>query len=161
MGATTEVITPLLATTLATGNDGSMELTLCHVSPELNNQLAGAIFTQYASSSDGHCYFISTQIKTVAQLEKERNREIGAMTLFEEDSLIANAVMGVADVAGMAVIRRPTIDVDPKQLDAKYLVKAPDWKAIRKALEDGIEVPGARFTGATEYVIHRRGTEME
>lgn len=71
---------------------------------------------------------------------------------YQEDTAIATA----ADQVGMLVTRRKVIEVDEKALHADYLRTTPDWNRIRKHLEDGIDVPGARLTGQVEYVIRHR-----
>lgn len=73
-------------------------------------------------------------------------------TPFEEDSAIADAATSV----GLVTTRRKVIKVDESALLPVYLRTTPDWNKIRKHLEDGIEVPGAKLTGQIEYVIRHR-----
>lgn len=71
---------------------------------------------------------------------------------YQEDTAIATA----ANEVGMVVTRRKVIEVDESALIPEYLRTTPDWNKIRKHLEDGINVPGAKFTGQIEYVIRHR-----
>lgn len=73
-------------------------------------------------------------------------------TPFAEDSAICTA----AEQVGMVTSRRKVVEINERELHPAYLRTAPDWTLIRKHLEDGINVPGAKLTGQIEYVIRHR-----
>ncbi len=71
---------------------------------------------------------------------------------FDEYLIIAEA----AHKAGLCdIYSRERIDVDLRQLPPEYLKKAADYSKIRAHLELGVEIPGAKLTGATEYTLSR------
>lgn len=74
------------------------------------------------------------------------------MPPFPEDS----AVCRLAESLGLVLSRYDAIEVtDLAALKAAGLmVSKPDYGAIRKALRDGVEVPGAKLKGV-EYILRR------
>jgi hypothetical protein len=74
------------------------------------------------------------------------------MPPFGEDS----AVCALAESLGLVLSRRDGIEItDEAAIKAAGLMRqTPDYAAIRKALRDGAEVPGAR-AGGVEYVLRR------
>lgn len=75
-----------------------------------------------------------------------------AIRPLQEDS----AIWSAADKVGMMVSRRKVIELELRELHPAYLKTQPDWSLIRKHLESGIDVPGARLTGQVEYVIRHK-----
>ena len=74
------------------------------------------------------------------------------MPPYEEDA----AVCRLAERLGFGLQRRDRIEVtDEGLLEAAGLLRrVPDYAAIRKALLDGREVPGAKL-GGVEYILRR------
>lgn len=78
------------------------------------------------------------------------------MTPFEEaaEMTLAAHRCGYRDIQ-----HRPLIDIDTRVLDPKWLRRTPDYNAIRRALEDGQEIPGAVLTNKIEYVLRKPRAE--
>ena len=76
---------------------------------------------------------------------------------FDEDS----AVLNLAARFGLRVERRPALEItDTKALEAAGLTKkAPDYKRIRRLLDDGQQVDGAHL-GEVEYSFRRLRNEL-
>jgi hypothetical protein len=76
-------------------------------------------------------------------------------TPFEEDC----ALLGIMERFGLELERRTGIEItDPAALEAAGLMRrSPDYAKIRRALNDGVAVPGAILTGV-EYVLRKKGT---
>jgi hypothetical protein len=76
-------------------------------------------------------------------------------TPFEEDC----ALLGIMERFGLELERRAGIEItDPAALEAAGLTRrSPDYAKIRRALNDGVAVPGAQLTDV-EYVLRKRGT---
>jgi hypothetical protein len=76
----------------------------------------------------------------------------GKPSPFEIDA----AILCAARKSGYSqVLRRPVVNVDKKQLPKAYLHATPDYAAIRAALIDGREIPGAELTTEVVYVLSR------
>ena len=75
-------------------------------------------------------------------------------TPFSEDQMACY----LADVLGLELVRVDSIEItDEKAIcEAGLMRKSPDYPRIRKALKDGLEVPGARWRGV-EYRLRRNG----
>jgi hypothetical protein len=72
------------------------------------------------------------------------------MAPFEEDL----AVCHLAESLGLELARYDAIEItDEKAIAAAGMTcQKPDYSRIRKALRDGVEVPGARVRGV-EYIL--------
>lgn len=81
-----------------------------------------------------------------------------ASTPLEEDLAISLVAVrtGYRDCA-----RRQVIDIDARALPLEWFKRSPDYRAIRRALEDGKTIPGAKLTNEVEYVLRKPRTEGE
>ena len=66
----------------------------------------------------------------------------------------AEAIARVAEDVDMELTRHSVIAIDEATLPPQYWRRVPDYSAIRKALNRGEEVEGARYTGGIEYILH-------
>jgi hypothetical protein len=81
---------------------------------------------------------------------------MSAGTPFEEDC----AVLGMIERFGLNLDRRVAIEItDTAALEAAGLMRrCPDYAKIRRALNDGVAVPGAQLAGV-EYVLRKKATQ--
>ncbi len=77
-------------------------------------------------------------------------------TPFEQDNFVA----GEAEKHGMRVFRRAVIDIDKDILPPTYKLSSPDYIKIRRHLEQGIQVPGAKLTTRVEYILSPLEVEL-
>jgi hypothetical protein len=68
------------------------------------------------------------------------------------------AVCRLAEATGLELSRRETIEItDQAAIKAAGMMReTPDYSRIRKAIQDGGEVPGAKV-GGVEYILRRAG----
>lgn len=70
---------------------------------------------------------------------------------------IDNAIATAAVRSGLTnVTRREEIAIDASLLPAHLYRKVPDYREIRRLLNAGATVPGARMTGRVEYVLREQ-----
>jgi len=93
---------------------------------------------------DGTPFFSFAELYELAQLRDSP---------FEEDA----AVCALAEDLNLGLSRYEAIEITDEAAikEAGLMKQSPDYAAIRRALNAGVEVPGARVRGV-EYILRRR-----